>query len=81
MKKMDRIWEWREDSVRHRAAKRLARVSTAEVCVWTESAINGFHQNLDAYRARNDQAAFGELRKSIMMLAGAMDVLEQRNQG
>jgi hypothetical protein len=68
------------DSVRMVAAERLARVSTGEVLTWAEAAINGFHQNLDTYRARYDQAAFEELRKSVSMLSGAMDVLEHRNQ-
>jgi uncharacterized protein YlxW (UPF0749 family) len=74
-----RIREWREDSVRQRAAKRLRQVSTHEVLTWAETAVNGFHQNLDAYRNRADQAAFEELRKAVSMLRGAVDVLEDRN--
>lgn len=74
-----RLREWREDSVRKRAAKRLSKVSTNEVLVWAESAVNGFHRSLDAYRARNDQAAFEELRKAVSMMRGALDVLEDRN--
>lgn len=75
----DRLREWREDSVRQRAAKRLRKVSTHEVLTWAETAVNGFHMNLDAYRLRADQAAFEELRKAVSMLRGAVDVLEERN--
>lgn len=67
------------DSVRERAANRLRMVNTSEVLAWAEQAITGFHRDLDAYRLRNDQTAFEELRKAVSMLSGAMDVLEERN--
>lgn len=67
------------DSVRATAADRLRRVQSGEVMTWAEQAVNGFHQNLDAYRMRKDQAALEELRKAVSMLAGAVDVLEERN--
>lgn len=67
------------DSVRDTAANRLRRVGSGEVMSWAEQAVNGFHQSMDAYRMHKDQAAFEELRKAVSMLAGAMDVLEERN--
>jgi hypothetical protein len=69
-----------EDSVRRKAADRLGRVSTGQVMNWADEAVTGFYRSMDAYRMRNDQAALEELRKAVSMLAGALDVLEQRNQ-
>lgn len=69
-----------EDSVRRKAVQRLSSVSSGELAIWAESAVVGFHRSLDAYRMRNDQAALAELRKAVSMLAGAVDVLEKRNQ-
>lgn len=69
-----------EDSVRRLAANRLGMVNNGEVMSWAESTVTAFHRSLDAYRMRNDQAALAELRKAVSMLAGAVDVLEKRNQ-
>lgn len=66
------------DSVRDTAIFRLRQVTSGEVITWAEQAVNGFHQNLDTYRTYKDEAALQELRKAVSMLAGAVDVLEER---
>jgi hypothetical protein len=70
--------EEHRDSVRALARKRLGKVSSVEVLTWAESAVNGFHVYLDAYRGKADPADLDELRKAVSMLAGAVDVLESR---
>lgn len=69
----------RRDSVRDTAANRLRRVGSGEVMTWAEQAIHGFYRDMDAFRMHKDPAALAELRKAVSMLAGAMDVLEERN--
>lgn len=69
-----------EDPVRARAAKRLRTVPQNQAMNWMESAITSFHRNLDMYRMHNDHAALAECRKAVSMLAGGMDVLEERKQ-
>lgn len=68
------------DSVRETARNRLQRVSGPEVLDWAEQAVNGFHRALDGYRRDRDGAALQEARQAVSMLAGALDVVEQRHQ-
>ena len=69
-----------EDKVRAKAAERLRTVPTSQAMNWAEQAITSFHQSLDLYRMHKDVEALAEARKAVSMIAGAMDVIEERNQ-
>ena len=70
----------KEDKVRGLAVKRLQRLPDIDVLNWSEQAVNGMHQALDAYRRERDTAALEEARRAASMLAGVVDVLESRQQ-
>jgi hypothetical protein len=70
----------REDSVRRKASERLSRVPEGELLVWTESAVVAFHRGLDEHRRHREGGTVAELREAVSMIAGAVDVLEQRYQ-
>ena len=67
------------DSVRDKARSRLQRLPVIDVLNWSDQAVNGLHQALDAYRRDADGAALEEARKAVSMLAGVVDTLEDRH--
>jgi UDP-glucose 6-dehydrogenase len=66
------------DNIRAKAKKRLEKVAVADVLNWSESAIDAFHYQLDAYRRNPEAVAVEELHNSLSTLQGAVDALETR---
>jgi hypothetical protein len=66
------------DGVRERTAKRVSRLSEAEMLAWADVTGSAIARNLREYQRSHDEVLLIEAREGVSALQGVIDTLVER---